>query len=536
VRRYLRSRGWAVRYGVFLALLTALPYAVAWQMQGEAWRFSGFLVGLEDGNSYIAKMLLGSQGAWLFRPPYTTWPVDGLPVFLPYLWLGKLAAGEALHLQLAVLFHLVRLVGVVVWVLATWDFLALFLTEARWRRWGVLLATAGAGLGWLVAPWARLSWAGPLCFYSPETYGFLAALLLPHLVWARALLLWILRLVVTARRGRAAWQAAALTLVLGWLHPLELVPLVALLSVWGGLPLLWQGWRRGWAGVLAAWQRWGQRAAPAWGVAVAMSGLYAALSYSQEYLRVWSAQNLIPSPPPWQYLLAYGWLLPFAWWGRRRWLRGQRWRKALPWLWLVLLPGLLYAPLTVQRRLADGVWVALSALVAAGWEAKHRAAVARGAAWRWRLGSAALLGLALLPNVLFWGGLFRLASTPQQPIFLPRAEVAAFQALGQVAHSGDGVLAAYTTGNALPAWVPVRVIAGLGPESPGLETQQQNLRRFFSASASDAWRLSFLEQHRLRWVFWGPAERALGPWEPAHAAFLCARYQADGYAFFEVCP
>jgi hypothetical protein len=208
---YLRSRRWALGYGTLLALLTALPYALAWQVQGNAWRFSGFLLGVEDGNSYIAKMLLGAQGWWLFRPPYTTWQVAPLPVFLPYIWLGKLAAGAALHLQLAVLFHLVRLAGVAALALATYDFAALFVAGERWRRWTVVLATAGAGIGWLLAPWRHLSWAGPLAFYSPETYGFLAALLLPHLVWARALLLWILRRVLTARESRHGWHAAGLT-------------------------------------------------------------------------------------------------------------------------------------------------------------------------------------------------------------------------------------------------------------------------------------------------------------------------------------
>ncbi len=540
-RAYFRQRLWALAYGGGLALLTALPYAAAWQAQGQTWCFSGFLVGLEDGNSYIAKMLLGSQGAWLFRPPYTTWPVDLLPVFLPYLWLGKLAAGQALHLQLTLLFHWVRVLGVVALVLATYDFLGLFLAIEHWRRWGTVLTTAGAGLGWLLAPFVHLGWAGPLCFYSPETYGFLAALLLPHLTWARALLLWILRRILTARHAKAAWHAALLTLILGWLHPLELVPLLALLLVWGGVPLLGQRWCSGKKGVKLAWRRWGQMAAPAWSVAVFWSVFYVVLSYRQEYLQVWNMQNLIPSPPPWQYLFAYGWLLPFALWGRPYWLRGG-WRKALPWLWVFLLPVLLYAPLTVQRRLADGVWVAVSALVSVGWAERERGFEQRGASLRTRqtkylsLGSAALLGLAVFPNLLFWAQLFRPALTPQQPVFLPRAEVVAFQALAARAQNGDGVLAAYTTGNALPAWAPVRVIAGLGPESPYLGTQRQNLRRFFDPAVSDEWRRNFLAQQHIRWVFWGPSERELGAWQPTSAAFLCLRYTDKTYAFFEVCP
>ncbi len=530
MKAYLRSRRWVLGYGVVLAVAVALPYAVAWQAQGQAWRFSGFLMGVEDGNSYLAKMLLGAKGAWLFRPPYTTWPTAALPVFLPYLWLGKLAAGAGLHLQLAVLFHWARLAGVMAWVLATYDFAALFLPWEGWRRWAVALATVGAGLGWLLAPWVRLSWAGPLCFYSPETYGFLAALLLPHLLWARALLLWVLRRVLLAAPDRLEWRAGGLAAVLAWLHPLELVPLVAVLGAWSAGAVLWAWRREGKPEARAHLRQVAQRAGPALAVAGLAAVAYAVLGRVDPYLRVWTAQNRIPSPPWWQYALAYGWLLPLAWWGRRRWQHGG-WRKALPWVWVAVFPLLVYAPLTVQRRLADGVWMAWAVLAAAGLAEARR----RWGRTRARLVGWGVLGVAVVPAVVVLAGTVGAAFRHAPPAFLPRAEVEAFQTLGAQAASGDGVLAAYTTGNALPAWAPVRVIAGLGPESPHLAEQRAALRRFFSPATPDLWRRAFLRENRLRWVFWGPAERALGPWDPHTSAFLCLRYEREGYAFWEVC-
>ena len=38
----------------------------------------GFIFAVEDGNSYIAKMLSGVQGAWLFRTPYTSMQQGGV--------------------------------------------------------------------------------------------------------------------------------------------------------------------------------------------------------------------------------------------------------------------------------------------------------------------------------------------------------------------------------------------------------------------------------------------------------------------------
>jgi len=85
---------WVLGYSLALAAITSLPYLVAGLNQGADWRFTGFLFGVEDGNSYIAKMLAGYQGAWLFRTPYTTVEQVGVLAFLPYLLLGKLAGGS----------------------------------------------------------------------------------------------------------------------------------------------------------------------------------------------------------------------------------------------------------------------------------------------------------------------------------------------------------------------------------------------------------------------------------------------------------
>jgi hypothetical protein len=117
-------------------------YLVGYASQGTEWRYSGFVFGVEDGNSYLAKMLSGSAGAWLFRTPYTAEEQRGVLAFLPYFLLGKLAGPPGLQVQLAVLFHLFRLAAGILAILATYDFLAYFWTGrafaclARpWRPW-----------------------------------------------------------------------------------------------------------------------------------------------------------------------------------------------------------------------------------------------------------------------------------------------------------------------------------------------------------------------------------------------------------------
>ncbi len=514
MRAYFRSHRWALVYGLALALLTWLPYAVAWQAQGADWRFTGFLLGVEDGNSYIAKMALGARGLWLFRPPYSTWQVAPLPVFLFYITLGKLAGGAALHLQLAVLYHIARALAVVALVLATHDFIAAFVEDTRLRGWALVLTTAGAGLGvWGMLLGVPFGVGGALCCYSPEAFGFLAAFFLPHITLGRALLLWLLR--ALTQRALRGWQGALLVVALALVQPLELVVFVFV------------------ATLLLAWRWWVAQTPPraaevAWGaLAVALGLAYASLPLWHAYARVWGQQNVVLAVAWWHYAWAYAWLWPLALWGA--WARWRQGRKAALWVavWALVFPLFAFLPLTNARRLVDGGWVALG--IAAAWGIGRLSPRGR------RMAAWGILAVAWVPALTMMGMMLRQAVQPALPAFRPAEEVAAFEALAQQAHDGDGVLAAYATGNALPAWAPVRVVAGLGPESPHLPQQEAALRKFFAPDTPDAWRQAFLQENHLRWVFFGPAARALGAWSPAQADYLCLRYRSENYAFFEVC-
>ena len=138
---------WCLKYSVLLAALTGLPYLVAIFERGEAWAFTGSVIAVEDGNSYIAKMRLGASGDWLFRTPYSSSPQRGLLAFLPYLLLGKLAGTRPSHSALLILYHALRLAAIPLAVAATYRFHALWVASDGWRRWGTLLATLVATTG-----------------------------------------------------------------------------------------------------------------------------------------------------------------------------------------------------------------------------------------------------------------------------------------------------------------------------------------------------------------------------------------------------
>jgi len=142
-----------------------------------------------------------------------------------------------------------------------------------------------------------------------------------------------------------------------------------------------------------------------------------------------------------------------------------------------------------------------------------------------------------LPSTLliFFGGIL---STVRQepPIFRPTGEVASFAFLEITAREGEIILSSYNTGNALPAWTPLHVIVGHGPESIGLEKLMEGVSAFYSDTTSDLFREHFLEDLNIRYVFWGPAERDLGNWDPRAADYLENIHTQNGYSVFEVIP
>ncbi|MBI5828412.1 MAG: hypothetical protein HZB20_02460, partial [Chloroflexi bacterium] len=82
---------WAAIFSAAVMALTCVPYLVGAARSGDDGRFSGFVIGVEDGNSYLAKMQLGAHGQWLFQLPYAIEDHPKSLVYSFYILLGKLA-------------------------------------------------------------------------------------------------------------------------------------------------------------------------------------------------------------------------------------------------------------------------------------------------------------------------------------------------------------------------------------------------------------------------------------------------------------
>lgn len=492
---------WVLVFAALVLMITAIPYLVAWQAQGDAWRFTGSLFGVDDGNSYLAKMRLGAQGEWLFTLRTTSEPHDGALLFLPYLLLGHLArlvsGGAPVTVgTLIAVFHGARLVFDLALILTIYRFVAVFVRRPATRRLALVLITLGGGLGWLLSLLGTDELFGslPVDFVVPEGYTFLILFGLPHLALARtALLLSFLCLFGALRRGaiRDALLGGVCWAVMGFAVPFYVAVVYALLGAWG----------------LTAWAR--ARRFPRtlfWRALIAALVPLPLLAYNawvflaNDVFAQWAAQNRLPSPHPAHYALGYVVLaLPAARAIRPAWRRGA---YRVPWLllisWVIAAPALVYLPVNVQRRLAEGVFVPLAILAALGLE--------RVAPRRRTLAQGVVLALALPTAGLLWlGGLFN-ALSPARPIFRPQAEVSVMQALGALAPRDAVVLSAHETGNLLPVYTDLIAYVGHGPETIHAEEKEARVAAFLRGELDPAVRAALLAE--IDYALIGPLERA----------------------------
>ena len=508
-----------------LILLTGLPYLVGWLMETSEYTFSGFFVAVEDGNDYLAAMRQGAAGRWLFHNPYTPEPHTGLFIHVVYLALGKVAHVFGLSLPLTL--HLARLVAIPFLLVAVYCFVAQITSWQAVRRISCFLVAVGGGLGWL---WVLMGGefapgVMPTDLWVPDASAFLTMLTFPHLVLAQALILWLavfgLRL-LRHPNWRDLLGAALSGLCLSLIHPYSLPVQMGLLA------LYW------------VWQRW-HSGCPAWksllylGIAGSISApylVYALVSFNTDFvLRTWQEQNRLLSPQPVFYLLGFGLLCPLALLGLFHSAPLHRWRDhPFPILWLFVIPVLLYIPSNLQRRFLDGYQVPLILLAVCG-----LAALLYRVQPRWRRRAVLIFKtISTFSNLLLLGGFILLVMGRPPFVFNARPVLAAMDWLAAHAEADAVVLAAYDTGNLLPARALVRSFVGHGPQSVDADTRREQVRAFFSGTMSTDARLALLRDHRVRYVFYGPSERALGNASPADLPGVQLIYDQDGVQIYEV--
>ncbi len=418
--------------------------------------FNGFVIGVDDGNTYIAKMLRGSEGDWLFRTPYTSELQNGSLSYLPYILIGKLAGGPAIHDQLLALFHLFRAFGITIFIWGTNKFLTCFIADNYFRRWAMVFITFAGGLGWIIPLLGKSEWWGrmPLEFYSPETFGFLSIFTLPHLAFGRGLLLYGLAKVITFfddnSKVSTLFYASAAFFLAGFFQPIYSALGIMLSSL-----IMLVKWKKNKDKSPTKSVRQGIYLFICPGLWVIY---YLVLSKFDHFFRAWTNQNVITSPNPLHYLLAYGILaavIIISLVKDPEIFKDGNIQFLL--LWIIILPILAYFPSNLQRRLPDGIWTSFVVLAAIGLGKieKEKSKV---------MISQIILLISLPASLILYAGTIFSVLKPTSPLFVRQDKLDFIQSV----YDNDPnavIISDFRTSNEIPAYFPLRMINGHGPEA-----------------------------------------------------------------------
>jgi len=509
--------------------LTALPYILGYALAPADMEFGGLVMNIEDSQSYLAKMLQGAQGQWLYHIPFTPEEHEGAFVGGFYLFWGWLA--RLLRLPIIYLWHTSRIVCGGLLLLVTYLFIARFLEETSERIFAFLLSVLGSGFGWTLLLTGRPFLWGffPVDFKMPDAHLFFTILTFPHFSFVTAMLLVIFLLLLEyLRRGDLWWSglAGVGTLLLTIAQPFNLVIVVAVLLAY--LTLLFAFKR-----LHFGRKFWGLL--PLGLIPLPLIIYYYVVFTTNPVFRAWWEQASTPSPHPLHYLLAYG---PFilAIPGIMALIREKEEEGLLLVAWAVIIPPLLYLPLNPQRRFVEGLHIPLSILATIGVYRYLLPGMESSRLWAWitshqryesrslrRFVLVALFLLTLPSNLYVLASLGVTAIQHPYPFYHEQAEVEAVDWLAAHTSSDDTVFTTYWTGSYVAARAGNRVFLGHWAETMNYAQKTEEAKTFFG-QASDEWRKELLREYNISYLFYGPRERALPGFEPEGKPYLVESY------------
>jgi len=518
----MRRRSWVWLAGsAFLLVAILAPYLAAWRAQPPGFSFTGFLLNPVDGFSYLAKMRQGAGGSWLFRLPYAAEPGQGTLLFVYYVLLGHMQ--RLLGASPLIVLHGARLAGVVLMIVAAFVFYRATLPEAA-RRWALVLAVLGSGLGWLGVALGRLS----IDLWVPEAFPFLSALASAHFPLALAGMLTALSAMsgVAMKPALRLGGAGLAGLVLGAVQPFGVVVVTATI-------LLWAAWLRLRPVEVRRPMNDRQRlVAGAVFVAVATPWLVYDFWVTRQdpALAAWSAQNLTPTPPLVDVALGLGVALVLAllsiFLTDARRSEGGR----LLICWLAVGVMLAFAPIGLQRRMLLGIFFPIAGLAAL----VLTDLASQGNARRWA--AYALFVLCLPSDFVVLAATLGAALTQQPDLVMTAGERASYAWIADHLPSGSLVLAGDVTGNRLPAFADVRVRYGHPFETPHADQERAWIEAAFASRAPVSKVLADIADHGIDYVYVGPRERSLAgsATNPEWLTGLIPIYQAEGVSVYGV--
>jgi hypothetical protein len=506
-----RNLSWTLLI-IFICVIT-LPYVFAQVSVGDQNVFGGFLLNPKDGNSYLAKMMEGWNGAWQFTLPYTAEQGRGAYLFLFYLFLGHFSRLTGISLMW--MFHLARILGAIF----------LFFSLSSFANWifphapkdasiAFRLSLLGSGLGWLLVGFGLIT----SDLWVAEAYPFLSSFATPHFCVGMGL---VIQLFLNFTRPVTLKRLIGLAiagLLLAVIMPFGI-------AVAGLVGLVWLGWE--WVKTKCLhWQNF---------IAAFFLGgpclLYQYWVIQQDsLLSAWNTQNLTPSPLVWDLFISFSPALILAGWGVWKALHRVEQTEGLRLLmaWCVVGLLMIYFPFSLQRRFMFAYFVPVAFLAVVGLQEIPSLKI------KFRKRLAALLFYAsILTNlVVILLAVFGVLSHSSL-IYLSQDEVKAFEYIRSNTPADAIILCSPDTGNLIPAWTGRRVLYGHEFETVQASENKALVIQLLHDEISQNQALSELKQHHVQFILVSPEAEGRSPtFVPAYLSSFRKVYENNTIQIF----
>lgn len=535
---------------LFVLLLTSLPYVYAYLTTPPDKQFMGIMVNVPDHVQYFSWMRELTD-APLSANKLT--PEPNQPLFFNLLWWSMGRLGTWLGLGYAGMFQLLRLASSALFLLLAYRICAWFLPDRLMRRTAFLVITFTSGFGWVLVMMKYTFTSGelpfPLLVYIMEANTFFGILASPHFI-AAALYVFVFDLML---RGQASGQlryavaAGFVALFFGWQHAYDLVLVYGILGGYGLLLLL------------------RDRRLPMYlvksGLIIGLISFSPAL-YSVLLTRLdplWkevlaqfdNAGVFTPNPLQLLVLLGPAFILALFAFLRENPLRlqgvndNQLFLKA--WFFFNFL--LIYIPTDYQIHMLNGWQIPIAILATQGlfyyvvpfMASRFKSPIPQGynasnPQSLQRTLALTLLVLILPTNLYLFAWRFFDLSRHDYPFYLYQDEIAAMAWLEDHAQPDDVALSSLTTGQYLPTLSGLHAFLAHWAQTVDYYGKEAMVNEFFAKEIDNQRRQEIIQQYSVDYIFYGPAERALGNYPLETVPFLRPVFNSSQVQIYAVQP
>lgn len=482
---------------VAACLVMSIPYLVAPMKMPKGIAFLGHFLLVDDHAVYMSYIRQAMEGCWVFENKMTYLPHQPALINPAFLLVGITARLFGASIDTA--FHIWRVLGTFV-CMGGVTAIVYVLFESRFQRYVALLMCAfgSGGLGFILRAIDHWFCEGPV---YPSTQMFIC----PHFSLPHGLfLLTVATFILAERRSSARLYIAAASLA--FLN--SLIRPYDMLGLWAGLGVFIVvdsilGKR-----IQLKKNLW--RLAPIFATSFVIL-YYVILFRLHPVFSHWQTQNFVRKPDILMHFVYFGFPFALLCWRVMNLRQYPTNRKGDLLLFTIFFSLMcIYhsyiIPSSPQTGVALGsllMLLGIRVLDIKNWQdfrVRNIVVISM---------TLVMLTFQFLDTMGYAKFAFRV-STTHQKLIAPNERLDTYAFLAQNADESDVVLCALDSANKLVKYASCHVVAGHWSMSPYIQRLREEIPRFYSGNLTESEMRSWLQEHRVNWVYVGNEERAHG--------------------------